>query len=97
VHPEIKHLLGLLDEAYKRAAWHGQTYADRFAELLHTKRRGVPRPGGIIFGKLPFTLRIGNIRSGGACLGKSAARFRYQGATGFSGPSNAANRRGGPM
>jgi hypothetical protein len=23
VHPEIKHLLGLLDEAYKRAAWHG--------------------------------------------------------------------------
>ena len=23
MHPEIKHLLGLLDEAYKRAAWHG--------------------------------------------------------------------------
>jgi len=23
VHPEIEHLLGLLDEAYKRAAWHG--------------------------------------------------------------------------
>jgi hypothetical protein len=23
MHPEIEHLLGLLDEAYKRAAWHG--------------------------------------------------------------------------
>jgi len=24
-HPEIEHLLGLLDEAYNRAAWHGPT------------------------------------------------------------------------
>src|SRR5216684_632624 len=23
LHPEIEHLLGLLDEAYSRAAWHG--------------------------------------------------------------------------
>src|SRR6202790_36284 len=42
VHPEIDHLLGLLDEAYKRAAWHGPNLRGSIRGL--TAREAAWRP-----------------------------------------------------
>jgi hypothetical protein len=42
VHPEIEHLLGLLDEAYKRAAWHGPNLRGSIRGL--TAREAAWRP-----------------------------------------------------
>jgi hypothetical protein len=43
VHPEIEHLLGLLDEAYSRAAWHGPNLRGSLRGL--TVREATWRPG----------------------------------------------------
>jgi hypothetical protein len=45
VHPEIKHLLGLLDEAYKRAAWHGPNLRGSIRGLTAREASWRPKAG----------------------------------------------------
>src|SRR5947209_8309892 len=73
----------------------GPTFVVRSAASRRAKRRGLPAPAATIFGILSFTRPIGNTRSGGDCLGKSAAHFPFQGATGSSVRRIAAKRHGG--
>ena|ERR1700730_2462296 len=45
VRPEIEHLLGLLDEAYKRAAWHGPNLCGSIRGLTARDAAWRPKPG----------------------------------------------------
>src|SRR5712675_2687426 len=45
MHPEIKHLLGLLDEAYKRAAWHGPNLRGSIRGLTAREAAWRPKAG----------------------------------------------------
>jgi hypothetical protein len=45
VHPEIEHLLGLLDEAYSRAAWHGPNLRGSVRGLTAREAGWRPGPG----------------------------------------------------
>jgi hypothetical protein len=45
VHPEIEHLLGLLDEAYKRAAWHGPNLRGSIRGLTAYEAARRPKAG----------------------------------------------------
>ena len=45
VHPEIEHLLGLLDEAYKRAAWHGPNLRGSIRGLTSYQAAWRPKAG----------------------------------------------------
>jgi uncharacterized damage-inducible protein DinB len=45
VHPEIEHLLGLLDEAYKRAAWHGPNLRGSIRGLTANEAAWRPKAG----------------------------------------------------
>jgi hypothetical protein len=45
VHPEIEHLLGQLDEAYKRAAWHGPNLRGSIRGLTAHDAAWRPKPG----------------------------------------------------
>jgi hypothetical protein len=44
-HPEIEHLLGLLDEAYSRAAWHGPNLRGSIRSLTAHEAAWCPRAG----------------------------------------------------
>jgi len=44
-HPEITHLLGLLDEAYHRAAWHGPNLRGSIRGVTAREAALRPRPG----------------------------------------------------
>jgi hypothetical protein len=44
-HPEIEHLLGLLDEAYSRAAWHGPNFRGSLRGLTVREASGRPKAG----------------------------------------------------
>jgi hypothetical protein len=44
-HPEIKHLLGLLEEAYNRAAWHGPNLRGSIRGLTAREAALSPRAG----------------------------------------------------
>ena len=45
MHPEIEHLLALLDEAYKRAAWHGPNLRGSIRGLTAREAAWRPKPG----------------------------------------------------
>jgi hypothetical protein len=45
VHAEIEHLLGLLDEAYKRAAWHGPNLRGSIRGLTASEASWRAKPG----------------------------------------------------
>jgi DinB superfamily len=45
VHPEIENLLGLLDEAYKRAAWHGPNLRGSIRGLTAKEAAWRPKAG----------------------------------------------------
>jgi hypothetical protein len=45
VHPEIEHLLALLDEAYKRAAWHGPNLRGSIRGLTPKEAAWRPKAG----------------------------------------------------
>ena len=45
MHPEIEHLLGLLDEAYKRAAWHGPNLRGSIRGLTANEAAWRPKAG----------------------------------------------------
>jgi DinB superfamily len=45
VHPEIEHLLGLLDEAYERAAWHGPSLRGSIRGLTAKEAAWRPKAG----------------------------------------------------
>jgi hypothetical protein len=45
VHPEIEHLLALLDEAYKRAAWHGPNLRGSIRGLTAKEATWRPKAG----------------------------------------------------
>lgn len=44
-HPEIEHLLDLLDEAYSRAAWHGPNLRGSIRGVTARQAAASPRPG----------------------------------------------------
>jgi hypothetical protein len=44
-HPEIEHLLGMLDEAYNRAAWHGPNLRGSIRGLTAREAAKSPRAG----------------------------------------------------
>jgi len=45
MHPEIEHLLGLLDEAYRRAAWHGPNLLGSIRGLTAREAAWRPKAG----------------------------------------------------
>src|SRR5713101_8707856 len=45
MHPEIEHLLGLLDEAYRRAAWHGPNLRGSIRGLTAREAAWRPKAG----------------------------------------------------
>ena len=84
MHPEIDHLLGLLDEAYKRAAWHGPNLRGSIRGL--TAREAAWRPSAernsiweIVVHAAYWKYVVGD-----GCLEKSEARSPFRGATGLS-------------
>jgi DinB family protein len=86
VHPEIEHLLGLLDESYKRAAWHGPNLRGSIRGLTAREASWRPKAGRHNIWEIVVHAAYWKYTVKRRLLGEKCGSFSLQGSNWFPRP-----------
>jgi len=92
VHPEIEHLLGLLDEAYKRAAWHGPNLRGSIRGLTAREAAWRPQAGRHNIWEIVVHAAYWKYTVTRRLLGEKRGSFSLQGSNWFLRPVDRAEK-----
>jgi hypothetical protein len=88
VHPEIEHLMGLLDEAYKQAAWHGPNLRGSIRGLTAHEAAWRPKTGRHNIWEIVTHAAYWKYAVRRRLLGEKRGSFSLQGSNWFHRPAD---------
>jgi len=92
VHSELEHLLTLLDEAYKRAAWHGPNLGGSIRGLTASEAAWRPKAGRHNIWEIVVHAAYWKYRVRRQLLGEKSGSFSVQGSNWFVRPVGLSER-----